>query len=234
MADVPTIGIGKNLHMIDGLERDAVDAEAARSLQRGGQSFPLVGDSGTTWGACMRSTDSARNPIFVSIGHRISLPSAVRLAHLCCQHRIPEPVRLADLRSREFIRKWKSAQAEAAGGGNADAAVPAASPLPALSVSVAPSSAVSSSSSSAVPSASPSSSPLSSSRSPAEHKQDAESECPPALPDADSGQQIRRQSSAQGAGAADASAAAPSPSGGSARTRQTFVPAERAAACVLN
>lgn len=220
LADVPTLGIGKNLHMIDGLERDAVDAEAARCLQRGGQSFPLVGDSGTTWGACVRSTDSARNPIFVSIGHRISLDTAVRLAHACCQHRIPEPVRLADLRSREFIRQWTKKQGAAAAGAAAASAAPVAAPAP------APALAASASSSSA--------SPLSSSRSPAERKHDAESDCPPPEAEADSAQQMQRQASRtqeqqQRAGAQE-NASSPS---GAPRPRQTFVPAERAAACVL-
>jgi deoxyinosine 3'endonuclease (endonuclease V) len=109
LADVPTIGIGKNLHMVDGLERDTVSAHANSTLKRGGQSFPLVGSSGTVWGACLRSTHASSNPIFVSIGHRISLDTAVLITHACCQHRIPTPVRMADLRSRQVIRQWKSA-----------------------------------------------------------------------------------------------------------------------------
>jgi deoxyinosine 3'endonuclease (endonuclease V) len=110
LADVPTIGIGKNLHMIDGLDRSWVDARAASDLRRGGESFPLVGNSGTEWGSCLRATDASSNPIYVSIGHRISLDTAVSITHACCQHRVPTPVRLADLNSRERIRQWKMAQ----------------------------------------------------------------------------------------------------------------------------
>ena len=110
LADVPTIGVAKNLHMIDGLDRGWVDARAAASLKRAGESFTLVGNSGTEWGACMRATDASSNPIYVSIGHRISLPTAVSITHACCQHRVPTPVRLADLNSRERIRQWKQAQ----------------------------------------------------------------------------------------------------------------------------
>lgn len=110
LADIPAVGVAKNLHMVDGLERDAVHAQAISTLRRGGDSFPLVGRSGTVWGACVRSTDASSNPIFVSIGHRISLATATVVVHSCCQHRIPTPVRYADLRSRECIRQWKTAR----------------------------------------------------------------------------------------------------------------------------
>lgn len=57
------------------------------------------------WGAALRTTGvDDFKPIFVSVGHGLSLDSAVALAHRCCAHRIPEPVRQADLRSREWLR----------------------------------------------------------------------------------------------------------------------------------
>jgi len=114
LADLPTIGVAKNLHMVDGLERTVVQARATAELHRGGDHFELVGNSGTVWGACMRSTDASSNPVFVSIGHRISLNTALQVVHACCQHRVPTPVRLADLGSRDFIRKGKAAAAAAA------------------------------------------------------------------------------------------------------------------------
>ena len=247
LADIPTLGVGKNLHMVDGLDRAAVDAEASRCLHRGGQSFPLVGDSGRMWGACLRSTDAARNPIFVSIGHRVSLDTAVKLTHLCCHHRIPEPVRMADLRSREFIRQWTKQQQAAADAGHGQAlatplAASAMAPAPASAMSAAVSSSSAASSSpapAASPASSPSASPLSSSRSPAERKHDAESDCPPDQPEAhaDSAREMQRQASATqgqqgvgGGGGTDSADGAPS---GASRPRQTFVPADRAAACVL-
>lgn len=55
-------------------------------------------------GAAVRSTDGSPNPIYVSIGHRVSLDTAIRVATSCCKYRIPEPVRQADQRSRTFLR----------------------------------------------------------------------------------------------------------------------------------
>jgi deoxyinosine 3'endonuclease (endonuclease V) len=49
----------------------------------------------------VRATDEAVNQLYVSIGHRISLETATQLVLKVSQYRIPEPIRQADLRSRE-------------------------------------------------------------------------------------------------------------------------------------
>lgn len=41
----------------------------------------------------LRSHDHSTKPLYVSVGHKISLEAAVRLTHSCCKFRIPEPVR---------------------------------------------------------------------------------------------------------------------------------------------
>mmetsp|Transcript_17992 Transcript_17992/g.44445 ORF Transcript_17992/g.44445 Transcript_17992/m.44445 type:complete len:166 (+) Transcript_17992:808-1305(+) len=43
-------------------------------------------------------------PIFVSVGHRVSLTRAIQITASLCQYRIPEPVRIADLYGRELMR----------------------------------------------------------------------------------------------------------------------------------
>jgi len=53
-------------------------------------------------GAALRTRDNVR-PIFVSQGHMVSLPSAVRIALACCDsYRIPKPTREADRLSRQL------------------------------------------------------------------------------------------------------------------------------------
>ncbi|XP_052050727.1 endonuclease V isoform X7 [Apodemus sylvaticus] len=74
-------------------------------LQAGGDTFPLIGNSGTVLGMALKSHDHSTKPLYVSVGHRISLEVAVRLTHHCCRFRIPEPIRQADIRSREYIRR---------------------------------------------------------------------------------------------------------------------------------
>lgn len=53
----------------------------------------LVGKSGKTWGAALRSTDESKNPIIISVGHRVSLETAIRVVKASIlKYRIPEPV----------------------------------------------------------------------------------------------------------------------------------------------
>uniref|UniRef100_F7BPF3 Endonuclease V n=1 Tax=Macaca mulatta TaxID=9544 RepID=F7BPF3_MACMU len=53
----------------------------------------------------LRSHDRSTRPLYISVGHKMSLEAAVRLTCCCCRFRIPEPVRQADICSREHIRK---------------------------------------------------------------------------------------------------------------------------------
>ncbi len=93
---------------VDGLSMDTVKPAFRERCTRGGQHMDLVGESGRVWGAALRSGDEVSNPIFVSVGHRISLASALALVARCSLYRIPEPIRQADLRSRAFLRDRKA------------------------------------------------------------------------------------------------------------------------------
>ncbi|KAL1273003.1 hypothetical protein QQF64_028865 [Cirrhinus molitorella] len=74
------------------------------ALQKSGDSFPLATTSGRVLGKALRSSQSSIKPVYVSVGHRITLDTAVRLTHNCCLYRVPEPIRQADIRSREYLR----------------------------------------------------------------------------------------------------------------------------------
>ena len=114
LADMPTIGIGKNLLYIDGLTKAKVKAWLAEEKKEGGdgttsvldgmQRKDLVGESGKTHGAAV-AVAGVSTPIYVSVGHKVSLDTAVAVAIACSRHRIPEPVRQADLLSRDVLRK---------------------------------------------------------------------------------------------------------------------------------
>ncbi|XP_032177908.1 endonuclease V isoform X1 [Mustela erminea] len=105
LTDLPCVGVAKKLLQVDGLENDAQHKEKIRLLQAGGDSFPLVGGSGTVLGMALKSHDRSSRPLYVSVGHKISLEAAVRLTRGCCRFWIPEPVRQADIRSRDYIRR---------------------------------------------------------------------------------------------------------------------------------
>ncbi|XP_062480346.1 endonuclease V isoform X1 [Pezoporus occidentalis] len=105
LTDLPCIGVAKNLLQVDGLAKDELHREQIRSLQREGDTFPLTGASGRLLGMVLRSCSNSSRPLYVSVGHRVCLGTAVRLVQSCCRYRIPEPIRQADIRSREYIRK---------------------------------------------------------------------------------------------------------------------------------
>lgn len=44
----------------------------------------------------MRSTDDSLKPIYVSIGHRVSLNTAIKIVKITCKYRVPEPIRQVD------------------------------------------------------------------------------------------------------------------------------------------
>ncbi len=73
-------------------------------LKEPGDKFDLVA-RGKTLGVALKTCKEASKPVFVSVGHRTSLETAVKLVLNCSRHRVPEPTRQADIRSREYIRK---------------------------------------------------------------------------------------------------------------------------------
>jgi deoxyribonuclease V len=90
LGDVPTIGIAKSR---------LIGSYQEPGIERG--SWSKLVDRGETVGAVLR-TRSAVRPVFVSIGHRISLKSAINLVLRCTGHfRLPEPIRVADALSRQ-------------------------------------------------------------------------------------------------------------------------------------
>ncbi|EOY29100.1 PREDICTED: endonuclease V isoform X1 [Theobroma cacao] len=112
LANLPTIGIGKNLHHVDGLTRSGVKELLEAEENRTKDLITLRGSSGFIWGVAMRSTQSSLKPLFVSIGHRISLDTAIKVVKMTCKFRVPEPIRQADIRSRKHLRKHQIGRLE--------------------------------------------------------------------------------------------------------------------------
>lgn len=89
LLDVPTIGVAKS----------RLIGEHAEPSPERGASAPLTHE-GETIGAVLRTRDGVK-PLYVSIGHRISLAAAVNWTlRLCTRYRLPEPIRLADRLSK--------------------------------------------------------------------------------------------------------------------------------------
>lgn len=104
LSGLPCVGVAKNLLQVQGVFKDEEHQSQIAALQKGGDSFPLTVASGKVLGKALRSCDKSSKPVYVSVGHKISLDTAVRLTHSCCHYRVPEPIRQADVRSREYLR----------------------------------------------------------------------------------------------------------------------------------
>lgn len=60
-------------------------------------SYTEIVDNDETIGAALR-TKASTKPVYVSIGHKVDLPTAIYWVMQCCRgHRVPEPLRLAHL-----------------------------------------------------------------------------------------------------------------------------------------
>lgn len=84
--DVPGIGVAKARFI-------GTHAEPGAAA---GDSVPLL-DKDEQVGIVLR-TKAKTKPLYVSVGHRVDLPSAAALVLACCtRYRIPEPTRQADI-----------------------------------------------------------------------------------------------------------------------------------------
>jgi deoxyinosine 3'endonuclease (endonuclease V) len=107
LAQTPTIGVAKNFLVVkDELDYSpAFKAQLKKELLNRGDRFDLIGESsGKLYGAALINAELARNPVFVSQGHAISLDTALSIVVATSLHRIPEPIRSADLGSRSYIK----------------------------------------------------------------------------------------------------------------------------------
>ena len=93
LADVPTIGCAKKIFV--GTHQE-LSEEAGNMVG--------IYDENELLGAVLRSRSKVK-PIYISVGHRITLPDALRIMQQCItKYRLPEPTRQAHLIANELRR----------------------------------------------------------------------------------------------------------------------------------
>ena len=113
ISDTPTIGCSKKLYQVCGLENNQEHKDKIKEkLKHAGDYFELRSstDTNTLLGYCYKPTENASNPIYVSVGNKISWATclwilSVGYTRAGWKYRIPEPIRQADFLTREYLRK---------------------------------------------------------------------------------------------------------------------------------
>jgi len=110
LADICSIGVGKTPFLLpdEGVTRATLSQlyDGAHMAERPGSHCPIITDAGETVAEIVRGGHS-KVPLYISVGHRISLATSVELIlRLTHNAHIPEPVRQADLRGREYVRQY--------------------------------------------------------------------------------------------------------------------------------
>ncbi|KAH3762817.1 endonuclease V [Pelomyxa schiedti] len=103
LADIPTLGVAKTMMFADGIGDTQANFIFNRFCSYPGTYAPLIGATRGCIGAVVRSNNGSNKPLYVSVGHKLSLDTAIALTLQTCIHRVPEPTRQADLRSRNVI-----------------------------------------------------------------------------------------------------------------------------------
>jgi deoxyribonuclease V len=94
LLDVPGVGVAKS-RLIGTFDEPAPEAG----------SSSLLMDADERIGSVLRTRDRTR-PLFISVGHKVDLPSAEALVLACCtRYRVPEPTRQADVEVAKLKRQ---------------------------------------------------------------------------------------------------------------------------------
>jgi deoxyribonuclease V len=112
MAHPRRMGIACHLGLV--LDRPSIGCAKSRLCGQHEEPGAAAGDwapltDGDEWiGAAVR-TRTGKQPVFVSVGHRVSLATAISLTLTCCRgYRLPEPTRQAHLAARRESRREDS------------------------------------------------------------------------------------------------------------------------------
>jgi len=111
LSGYPTIGVSKNLLYVEQFSREWINQQISQQIKNipleKGSSFKMIGTTGYEYGACLLNGSGTKNPLYVSIGHKVNLDTALKIVLTCSKTKIPEPIRQADLISRQYIRDNK-------------------------------------------------------------------------------------------------------------------------------
>ena len=105
LTDIPCFGVAKNVLFSDGVTRNGVYDLIKKNAPNADMFVDVVGKSGKTIGCAYNSNGTVQSSIFISAGNNISLDTCKKITRKVIKHRVIEPVRQADLLSRQLVRE---------------------------------------------------------------------------------------------------------------------------------
>jgi|UniRef100_A0A7S4FQD9 deoxyribonuclease V len=92
LSGVPAVAVSHEWMAVDGLSKEQVDAH----VQKGAEAVALLGTSGVLWGMAFvppcELKSAKENVLYVSVGNKLSLDTAVELVKATCIADLPEPI----------------------------------------------------------------------------------------------------------------------------------------------
>jgi deoxyinosine 3'endonuclease (endonuclease V) len=105
LSGIPCFGVSKNVLYADGITRDRIEELLTEKAPKKDQYTEVIGDSGNVLGLAYNVTGFVKNAVYISVGHKITLPTACNIFKSVTKYRNCEPIRQADLLSREMVAK---------------------------------------------------------------------------------------------------------------------------------
>ncbi|CAF1382356.1 unnamed protein product, partial [Rotaria sordida] len=106
LSGIPCFGVSKNVLYADGITREKIEDLLTEKAPEENQYIEVIGDSGNVLGLAYNVTGSVKNAVYISVGHKITLATACDLFKSVTKYRNCEPIRQADLLSREMVGKF--------------------------------------------------------------------------------------------------------------------------------
>ena len=105
LSGIPCFGVSKNVLLADGIGREQIEQLLTEKAPGENEYFEVIGDSGDILGLAYNVTGFIKNAVYISVGHKITLPTALKIFESVTKYRNCEPIRQADLLSREKVSK---------------------------------------------------------------------------------------------------------------------------------
>ncbi|CAF1929913.1 unnamed protein product [Rotaria magnacalcarata] len=103
LSGIPCFGVSKKVLNTDGITREKIEELLAKKAPEKDQYFEVNGDSGNILGIAYNVTGSVKSAVYISVGHKITLKTACDIFKSVTKYRNCEPIRQADLLSREIV-----------------------------------------------------------------------------------------------------------------------------------